>query len=279
MQHLLQYPLLHLKDSDGKQAIHKAVWNHPKPDIVDLLLKAGADPNAKNKYDYTPLHWAAKHGHLESGKLLISKNASLEIANANGDFFLDLAIRWGQDNFVAHFIGIAPPEEASPGQDLEIYACSKLLQARKQEKTEEQIFYFQKLADICLQKQDWTQAAKLINGALALCNNRSLKNYLLSKVERIEGFFLESLHLKVNTRGRVAHYREKIQNIRTTCFTAFKEGKPAHGTLPSVLKGEEKSAYEILTSITISYKNLLSELILDSQEILGPPLAHGPAWE
>ena len=28
----------------------------------------GADSQAKNMYGYTPLHWAAKHGHIESAK-------------------------------------------------------------------------------------------------------------------------------------------------------------------------------------------------------------------
>ncbi len=36
---LLKYPLLHCVDGDGKQPIHKAVWGHDKPDVVELLLQ------------------------------------------------------------------------------------------------------------------------------------------------------------------------------------------------------------------------------------------------
>ena len=56
--------LIEAKDHDGKTPLHKAVWMDPKPDVVELLIAQGADPQAVNTYGYTPLHWAAKHGHL-----------------------------------------------------------------------------------------------------------------------------------------------------------------------------------------------------------------------
>ena len=86
---------------------------HPKPDVVQLLLENKADPNAKNKWDYTPLHWAAKHGHIESAEILLKAGAQLDVANQNHDLPLDLAIRWGQDAFVRFFLGAKQKTEVS----------------------------------------------------------------------------------------------------------------------------------------------------------------------
>jgi|GEM_PF-2217319 len=254
LKHLIQYPfLLSLKDKDGKQAIHKAVWMHPKPDIVELLLEAGADPNSQNAYGYTPLHWAAKHGHIESGKRLVDKGASFEMSNTNGDFPLDLAIRWGQDSFVAHFLNIKLPEELPHQRDIEGYCCTKLLQAKKQEKSQEQIFYLQKIAELYIQKQNWVQAAKLLNGAYALCQEGNLKKYFLAKLESVERLFLKTKDIKLLASQ---NYRGLIANIRTFYFNEFQEGQSAHTILPL---------------LTASYKKMLGSLILNSQKILGPP--------
>ncbi len=74
LQDLLTHPeakkLIHAADDDGKTPRHKAVWGDPKPAIVQLLLDHRADPQVKNAYGYTPLHWAAKHGHIESAKVV-----------------------------------------------------------------------------------------------------------------------------------------------------------------------------------------------------------------
>lgn len=48
--------------------------------ILDLLLKNGANPNVCTHYFYTPLHWAAKHGHLDRIKLLLDAGAHFGFA-------------------------------------------------------------------------------------------------------------------------------------------------------------------------------------------------------
>ena len=45
-------------ESDGTTALHWAVHNNDKP-LVERLLKAGADVNARNDYGATPLAEAA----------------------------------------------------------------------------------------------------------------------------------------------------------------------------------------------------------------------------
>jgi serine/threonine protein kinase len=43
---------------------------------VRIALKKGANPNAKDKYGLTPLHWAASLGHVEIVKLLLERGAN-----------------------------------------------------------------------------------------------------------------------------------------------------------------------------------------------------------
>ena len=45
---------------------------------VDLILKAGADPSAPDKHNWTPLHTAAMAGHVDLAQRLIAVGASVE---------------------------------------------------------------------------------------------------------------------------------------------------------------------------------------------------------
>ena len=65
------WSLIEKEDDKGETPLHKATQGNPKFEIVDLLINKGANPNAKNEFGYTPLHWAAKFGHLESLKKLV----------------------------------------------------------------------------------------------------------------------------------------------------------------------------------------------------------------
>ena len=51
---------------------------------VELLLDLGADPNAKDNYDWTPLHWASHYGKTEAIELLLKAGSDVDAKNNNG---------------------------------------------------------------------------------------------------------------------------------------------------------------------------------------------------
>ncbi|VAI07724.1 unnamed protein product [Triticum turgidum subsp. durum] len=52
--------------------------------VVRYLLDNGADPNKKDDAGSVPLHCAAKFGHHEAARLLLSRGASVDIAYFHG---------------------------------------------------------------------------------------------------------------------------------------------------------------------------------------------------
>ena len=60
------------RDAAGSSPLHIATQGENSIEIVELLLKCGADVNARNKDGWTPLHFAAKgKNHLEIVKKLL----------------------------------------------------------------------------------------------------------------------------------------------------------------------------------------------------------------
>jgi ankyrin repeat protein len=51
---------------------------------VRLALNFGADVEAKDKYDMTPLHWASLNNRIAIAKLLIDKGADVEAKDYKG---------------------------------------------------------------------------------------------------------------------------------------------------------------------------------------------------
>jgi len=68
----LETPLITAMEGDGNSK------------IVDLLLKHGADVNAKGNYQKTALHWTAGSGFLDAAKLLIKAGANVNAVDVNG---------------------------------------------------------------------------------------------------------------------------------------------------------------------------------------------------
>jgi len=60
-------------------------------EIAKLLIKSGADVNAKQMQDFTPLHSAAHNGQTELAQLLIDNGVDINARTANGETPLFIA--------------------------------------------------------------------------------------------------------------------------------------------------------------------------------------------
>jgi ankyrin repeat protein len=63
------------KFSFGDTELHLAAING-YADVIPILIKYGADVNAVNDYDHTPLYYAAMHGHRKTAEELIAAGAN-----------------------------------------------------------------------------------------------------------------------------------------------------------------------------------------------------------
>ena len=64
------------RDKDGYTPLHRAVWQDTA-EIVQLLIAAGADVNARTETGSTPLHSAAQLGTAETIEALIAAGADM----------------------------------------------------------------------------------------------------------------------------------------------------------------------------------------------------------
>jgi tankyrase len=64
-----------------------------------MLLDHGADPNARQQQDYTPLHGAASRGDVEMAKLLLAHGADRNARASDGMTAADVARKHGKGEF------------------------------------------------------------------------------------------------------------------------------------------------------------------------------------
>lgn len=70
---------------------------------AECLVLHGADIEARQQWQQTPLMYAAKNGNIGVAKYLIAKGASLEAEDRNGSTPLYIALEYGETN-VANFL-------------------------------------------------------------------------------------------------------------------------------------------------------------------------------
>jgi pectate lyase len=93
--------------------------------VVDLLISKGADVNATNRMRQTPLHWACLRGNKELAELLIAKGADANAKDGRGQTPLDIAQRRGGTGIIELLRKQAGPQpEQIQVHDVEITKVS-----------------------------------------------------------------------------------------------------------------------------------------------------------
>ena len=81
MEHLLKAGAnVHARDDGGLILRHTCSFGHAE--VVALLLAAGADPNARDNWNYTPLHEAAIKGKTDVCVILLQHGADPTVRNS-----------------------------------------------------------------------------------------------------------------------------------------------------------------------------------------------------
>ncbi|XP_076435310.1 uncharacterized protein LOC143275219 [Babylonia areolata] len=86
---------------EGSTALHfacKCPSHTASADITCLLLRAGADVNAKDSTKNTPLMWAVERGHADTAKMLLEHGADVNAKDSAGHTPLWCAVRGGHTN-------------------------------------------------------------------------------------------------------------------------------------------------------------------------------------
>ena len=73
-----------LQEISGETVLHIACMKKEQPDVIDLLVKSGADVNAQAADGFTSLHIAAIYGNLRIVRKLVDLDADVNIITANG---------------------------------------------------------------------------------------------------------------------------------------------------------------------------------------------------
>ena len=79
------------KEIPDTTLLHIASEQINEPEIIDLLVKFGANVNAQDAEGFTPLHMAAIHGNLKIVKKLVDLKADVNIATTDGKNAAELA--------------------------------------------------------------------------------------------------------------------------------------------------------------------------------------------
>ncbi|XP_055382054.1 ankyrin repeat domain-containing protein 49 [Condylostylus longicornis] len=77
-------------DDDQYTPLHRACYNN-FTDIATLLLKYGADPNARTTMEWTPLHSACKWSNAQSAALLLQHGADVNAKSEGSQTPLHIA--------------------------------------------------------------------------------------------------------------------------------------------------------------------------------------------
>ena len=67
------------KNAYDRSVLHKAEYYSGSATLLENLITQGADVNARDKGAWTPLHLAAKNGHVEALQILLENGANMHV--------------------------------------------------------------------------------------------------------------------------------------------------------------------------------------------------------
>jgi ankyrin repeat protein len=114
-------------EGDGTTALHHAA-HHGDAALVTALLRAKADPDARNEFGATPLQEAAAMGQAEVIRLLLRAGADVESRNPEGQTALMVAARTGRVDAAEHLLKAGADvnaKESWGGQSALIWAAAQ----------------------------------------------------------------------------------------------------------------------------------------------------------
>ncbi len=113
------------RDSIGETALFGAAAAGQYLEVVRYLLSVGASCNmVESTIGYTPLHWAASHGNLETIQILVEAGADPTVADYQGRLPIDVAHRYGKGAHVSYLKSRPPRTSKSSEADSLNYAAT-----------------------------------------------------------------------------------------------------------------------------------------------------------
>ncbi|MBA8667813.1 tetratricopeptide repeat protein [Holosporaceae bacterium 'Namur'] len=280
----LRKELITSKDKDGKRALHYAAF-HPNKIIVETLIQRGAEPNIKNSYGYTPLHFAAnRNSNPEVTKALIEAGAKTNKVNINGDTALILAIKFknyehaqiisdqefkgyeGEINSEVNKYLKLGNSKFCHGEEkcLNDYEVALSLAQEKKDLTGV-AYVLIKLGDYFLYKEDYPKAAKIYSSARVFINqHKEIKTIFPKGLFEEKQLSVESGFIRRECGDQQAVpeinfkvYINRLVSIRRKTSTS--------------LERNDETAKNLLKEITKDLSSILSDILRDSLRIIGNP--------